>query len=98
MSKFILFKMPRARKPDEFVVYPRGPEDHILKLQGDHYCLIVDMENNKILHSKRFNQYPTFLYCSIALGGGVIDLPNDLRLELEPYLEQPKNNGSVRLV
>lgn len=81
--KTIEFRVPRARNTSSFVVYPWSQGDKRYKLQNGNHCIIVDIEKEVMLVSKRFNQYPTFEYCNPELGGKLLRLSEDVKDQLE---------------
>jgi hypothetical protein len=92
MANYVKFKLPRARKVSDFIVYPFTAEDESIKLQSDNHCMIVFVggENKgKTLQSKRFAQYPRFEYCDPRNGGNVIDTPKEITDQLELILKNP---------
>lgn len=100
--KTIEFKMPRARKASDFVVYPWNEGDTRYKLQSGNHCIIVDVESNNMLVSKRFAQYPRFEYCNPALGGKGMALPVEIKSQLMVIVESKSElksaDGTITLV
>ena len=92
MPHIITYKMPRARKTSEFVVYPFTTEASNLKLQSDNHCLVVYVSGKnagKTLVSKRFAQYPSFSACLPQNGGKVIDTPAEILAQLDSVIKNP---------
>ena len=92
MTHYVNFKMPRARKESQFIVYPFTADEKTLKLQSDNHCIIVHVDGEfkgKMFVSKRFNQYPRFDACAPRFGGTMKDTPSEITEQLTKIMETP---------
>ena len=92
MAHSVTYKMPKARSESKFVVYPFTQGARMLKLQSQNHCIIVDTQENCMMVSKRFAQYPRFEFCQPSAGGKIVDIPAEVQAQLNDIINAPTGN------
>lgn len=80
------YQFKGMRKPDTFIVYPKGKDDNFLVVQGSRTIAKIEIDTGKGLLNFKGSNSKYFMHLSPMLGAKVIEFPKDFIIKAFEFL------------